>query len=585
MVGKLSVDNTKHHAEFTVTVESQDVCSMIKDEQHSASIYGIVECEGLSSKPLTVSKGYFELFSKSSEDDSRQMIYKMLLSSHEGKQYYFVGRKVVHKDSALEIGLGDTTTLFVTIHDGVNGECEVKATGKLLIKLGDFMKQLRTLEIFNCGGFVEKLKWKTKFIAWFAGVMWKVYGGVSTHKHDDIDGDVFGRERRPLRLQDRKFFPIKTEDGKTLLLTRFQGGDKGPIVLMHGMGVAKDGYLIDTIDTNLTEFLVEREYDVWLFDNRNSTYNSSNAMLQSTLDEGAEFDIPLAIDKILEVTEKKTVQVFAHCASSVMLFASLLSGRLEGKIRCIVASQATFCTVPSTTNRMKSTLKLPHILHKLGVEGLSAYTDEMAKLKGKALNHFVENFADAALKVEEQCDNSVCHRVTFMYGQLYNHKNLNALTHDTLGEQFGYGNASVFRHLSYCFQKEHIVSSTGKKIYLPDFNKPQPTQSERYVTQMKKLDIPIFFLSGQKNKSFDPESTKRALDRCREVNPAQHYERAVIPDYGHFDCLIGQNAAVDVWPRFIEFLDVYADQETCNVPMTPVTTLTRRFAVRINSGT
>ncbi|XP_072033112.1 cholesterol oxidase-like isoform X1 [Amphiura filiformis] len=349
MVGKLSVDNTMHHAEFTVTIESQDVRSMIKDKQHSASIYGMVECAGLSAEPLTVSRGYFELFSKSSDDDHRQMIYKMLLSSHEGNQYYFIGKKVVHNDSALEIGLGDTTTLFVTVYHGDNEHGDVKATGKLIIKLGDFMKQLRTLEIFNCTGIIEKFKLKTRFIAWFAGVMWKVYGGVSTNRVDDIDGAA-GREKRPLRLPEPDMHLLTTEDGKQLRLRRYHGGPNGPIVLMHGMGVSSDGYLMDTIDTNLTEYLVEKEFDVWLFDNRNSIYDESNAMSQSDLDEGAKYDIPLAIDTILQVTDKKDVQVFAHCASSVMFFASLLAGYLDkDKIRCIVASQATFRTVPSAT--------------------------------------------------------------------------------------------------------------------------------------------------------------------------------------------------------------------------------------------
>ena len=591
MVGHLSVKNKKHKAEFTLTIESQDVRAMIKEKHHAASIYGTVECPGLSADPLTVSKGHFELFSRSAEDEHRQMLYKMVLTSHFGKQYYFVGTKHVHKDSALEIGLGDTTTLHVTVYDGTNTSGDVVATGMLTIKLTDFMKQMRTLEVFNAGGFYEKLKWKAKFIAWFAGVMWKVYGSLSTEKHvdeDDVDSGENGaaaaalpREKRELRLPHAQQFPITTEDGKELMLTRYQGGSRGPIVLMHGMGVSTEGFTIDTVDTNLAEYLVENDYDVWLFDNRNSILNRNQAKMQSDLDDGAEFDIPLAIDAILHQTCETDVQVFAHCASSIMFFASLLSGSLKGKIRSIVASQATFCTVPSPTNKLKAKLRLPQILHKIGVDGLSAYTDELAKLKGKALNHFVENFVDVALKMDEHCDNSVCHRVTFMYGQLYNHANLNRLTHENLHEQFGYGNASIFSHLSQCFNSEHIVSNSGKKVYLPDFNKPKLHLSQRYKTQMKKLDVPIFFLSGEKNKSFDPESTKRALERCQAANPEQHYERAVIPEYGHFDCIIGQNASVDVWPTFIDFLNRYS--EPIVEPDTPVTGLTRRFAIRFDS--
>jgi cholesterol oxidase len=38
---------------------------------------------------------------------------------------------------------------------------------------------------------------------------------------------------------------------------------------------------------------------------------------------------------------------------------------------------------------------------------------------------------------------------------------------------------------------------------------------------------------------------------------AEHYERHVIPGYGHLDCIFGKNAAVDVYPLILRYLDAH----------------------------
>ena len=61
------------------------------------------------------------------------------------------------------------------------------------------------------------------------------------------------RTRRPLRCGVGQAFPVTTEDGKQLRLTRYRGGDRGPVVLTHGLGVSSLIFSIDTIATNLLE--------------------------------------------------------------------------------------------------------------------------------------------------------------------------------------------------------------------------------------------------------------------------------------------------------------------------------------------
>ena len=60
-----------------------------------------------------------------------------------------------------------------------------------------------------------------------------------------------------------------------------------------------------------------------------------------------------------------------------------------------------------------------------------------------------ERLYDAALKLyplelREECDSPVCHRISFMYAPLYQHEQLNQLTHDTLHELFGVANIRSF---------------------------------------------------------------------------------------------------------------------------------------------
>lgn len=45
-----------------------------------------------------------------------------------------------------------------------------------------------------------------------------------------------------------------------IALTRYEGGSKGPVVMFHGAGVNSGIFSLDTIDTNLVEYLVQHRY-------------------------------------------------------------------------------------------------------------------------------------------------------------------------------------------------------------------------------------------------------------------------------------------------------------------------------------
>ena len=96
------------------------------------------------------------------------------------------------------------------------------------------------------------------------------------------------------------FFSFQIE----LRLTRYNGGGKGPLLLGHGLGVASNLFTFDTVETNFLDYVIEHNYDVWLFDWRASILLPWACYTQYTLDDVANYDWKVGTDKILEVTGK-----------------------------------------------------------------------------------------------------------------------------------------------------------------------------------------------------------------------------------------------------------------------------------------
>ena len=78
---------------------------------------------------------------------------------------------------------------------------------------------------------------------------------------------------------------------------------------------------------------------------------------------------------------------------------------------------------------------------------------------------------------------------------------------------------------------------------------------EDYLPHLDRMAVPIRFISGAENACFFPESTEITHRVLSEANGAALYDRKVIPNYGHIDCIFGKNAARDVYPHILEHLE------------------------------
>ena len=494
---------------------------------------GTVQAPALSPAPLTVTGGRFTLLAKDpARPDARNMRYRMRLTDQAGKRYWFEGNKYIRNERGIDLW-PDTTTLYITVWAGDAPQATPLGRGVLHIQPFDFLQQLRATRAINGRNHTDNLRAVAKFGEHFAGTLFNVYGGVFA-RASVFDPDAPPRKIRPLRVGPPEVYPFRTPDGTDLRLTRYRGGKKGPVMLAHGLGVSSRIFSLDTIETNLVEYLYAHQYDVWLLDYRSSIELPAHRT-QYSGDDVAGQDFPAAVGLIRQVAGVRDVQVVAHCFGATTFTMAMLAG-LQGVRSSVISQISTHIYTPAMT-RIKTGLHVPEFLEAIGVRSLTAYTSTHRNWKDRIF--------DAALRLyptelEERCSSPVCHRITFLYAPLYEHDQLNAATHDTLHETFGDATIDAFEHLGRLSNARHLVGADGGEIYM---------------SQLSRLAIPTSFIHGAENACFHPRSTEETVRALSEVNGKDLYTRKVIPNYGHIDCIFGKDAARDVYPHVLQHLD------------------------------
>jgi cholesterol oxidase len=518
--------------EFLLNVRTDDVTAMLTDEGHRARLTGTVRAPFIAPGALTVTDGHFQLFSKDpTEVNARRMWYRMQLYTPERRAYYFEGYKMVRDRRGTDLWI-DTTTLFITVHEGEGPDAPILGKGILKIKPVDFMIQLTTMQVFNAPSPEERLRLTAEFGKFFAGRLYEVYGGVAA-RPALLKAHTEPRKRRPLRTDAPEIHPLAAADGAELTLTRYRGGDKGPLLLLHGHGQSSLVFTFDTLGTSLTEFLYAAGYDVWLLDHRGSCAHDCEDAY--TADDIAR-DYPAVVAAILAATNATGVHVIATGLGASTLLMSMMTG-LEG-VRSAVCLQDALHFATGIAAKAKAEIGIAGVLDQV-----------TAAMKGG----WKQRLMDQAMQLTptSTCASPSCHRVTALYGKLYDHGQLDHASHGALEELFGVAPLSMWDHLSLMIRKGHVVDSNGDDVYLPN---------------IRKLAVPITILHGSTNAIRQPAGTEKTYNLLVASNPGTKYTYKLIPNYGDLDSLIGKDAVTDVYPLILGHLESVIPQAVAAAP-------------------
>lgn len=528
-------DGRDHPASFVLTVLADDVDRLITVKEHAAALVGTIHLPPLATAPLTIRGGSWNLFIDDGDrPDTKRMAYRMPLETG-GKSFLALGEKLIHDDRGFDLWR-DTTTLELVVREGADGTGTEVCRGILRIDPGDFVKQLRTMTVTGAPDFESRMRAVALFGQFFAGTLFQSFGGPFAAPA--LFDPAIVRVKRPLRAGVPEVHHFETKDTKTLRFTRYRGGTKGPVILSHGLGVSSLIFSIDTIDPNLVEYLFAAGYDVWLLDYR-ASIDLPYPTEQFSADDVADKDYPAAVEFVRSATGASSVQVVAHCYGAMTFAMAMLSGLKH--VRSAVISQiAAHADVPFLPQRLLAFLHAPALMALFGAK----FLDARASTRRNAISRFIDALLGFyPFRSEDRTRSATSRRITALYGPLYRIDQLNPPTMDALPEMFGKANILAFRHLSRIARAGRVVPANGgAPPYVTDSN-------------LKNFAIPTLFIHGELNATFLPSGTRKTLRALERANGAGLYERYVVPDTGHIDCIFGKNAARDVFPRILAHLE------------------------------
>jgi choline dehydrogenase-like flavoprotein/pimeloyl-ACP methyl ester carboxylesterase len=443
-------------------------------------------------------------------------------------------------------------------------------------------------------GFLQavQLHYMAGFAKIFAMLVFRTYGGILAYLYDFPGQEDAKKPVQTLPVQlrasevpsppdpDDSFRPEVPihDDGTTtkghVQLTRYKGGDLGPVILAPGFGVTAASFAMDTTEINLTEYLCAKGYDVWLFDYRGSP--ALDATRQPfTIDDLAMEDWPAAVETVHGATGKP-VQIIAHCFGSASLLMALVAAADQDNspmknVKSVISSQTSLHPVTSWLNYAKAdahiasllvngvSARMEDFLSSMGLDGFLTLdektgryvmktvdmspppgTTDAEKLKAQTMNAMLWSVPFPGEPVP--CYNPVCHRVFGIFGASYLHAQLNEATHNALHRVFGEVSTAPFPQLAEMMRRGVAVSADGERSYVED---------------PKAITVPVDFIAGSKNQIFLPETTLRTLNWLEHGNPGfkdSMFTRHVFADYGHMDCFVGKDAHRDIFGYLEECL-------------------------------
>ena len=312
-------------------------------------------------------------------------------------------------------------------------------------------------------------------------------------------------------------------DGWRLALHRYRarGARRFPVILCHGLAANHFGFDLAP-EVSLARRLAALGYDVFALELRGHGDSDAASLLGPrrwgfSFDDYLRRDMPAAIDRVRTLTGAPAVHWVGHSMGGILLYTylattggvGLASGTAIGSSLDYSASKSGF----------HGTLRLRPLGRLVPVVPLGGLLKLSTPLAGRVANG-LERFNTWPGNVEPEMV-----------------RKLHAST-------FGSVSTAVLLQLATAFEPGGLRSADGKRKYLEELRATKPT-------------VPVLAMAGDRDEQCPPGATEVTLAALS--GPTRLLQHGVTHGhanhYGHFDLVIGKNAAHEVWPGLERFLE------------------------------
>lgn len=326
------------------------------------------------------------------------------------------------------------------------------------------------------------------------------------------------------------------------------------MLMITGLAVDHRVFATGSISMNAIRFFTDAGYRVHVSIPRCSSRPASRNF-ENTTSFGARLDIAECLAYLRKSRARESpdspipkMYIVSHCLGSMALASGLLDGTIPAEwVAGITASQAFMA--PILASPTQSTFLSSALARRLHQNLFGNWFSLRASPEDSLAQRLVSQALRAVqlLDDKELCNNAICHRVTFTLGRLWNHRNLDELTHRNIDQVVDSASDMSLHQLEFLM---HTNQQGSLQAASPKF---ELLQTRENVTKLK--GIPIMLFAGSDNKLFSPESVKRSYQILVDTFGPKMYKLEIVPGYGHHDCWIGCRAWRDIYPMIREEVD------------------------------
>ncbi|HEX4893190.1 MAG TPA: hypothetical protein VFV47_07860, partial [Hyphomicrobiaceae bacterium] len=254
-----------------------------------------------------------------------------------------------------------------------------------------------------------------------------------------------------------------------------------------------------------------------------------------TADDCARYDYAPAVAAILAETGASSVQVVAHCFGALTLSMALLAGHVKGVRSAILSQVALDVVAAGAMQRVLAHLRAAVVARKLGQDRI----DMRPSAAGTVVNGWLDRLG-AMTAGDKGARGRQSGAFSLLFGAPEEDAQMDHLSAEAAADLTGEISTGLLANLELMVRCKVPVDARGENVYMP---------------RLDRMAFPIALLQGGRNACFDPSGTDRSLTKLSARNGARLYERHLFAGYGHNDCLIGRNAARDVYPAVLAHLE------------------------------